>query len=290
MNVTDLTVDLDDGRSLDVALAGPRRRERRRAASRDAELRSPVRSVRRGGERPRAPVGLVLPARLCRVQPPRGPNASPIASRTSSAIVDHLGVDRFATMGWSGRRAAHPCLCSAPPRASDGVRHGRRRGSMGCRGLGFLGGHGAGESRRVRCRSRERGCLAGVPRARGRGDRRRHRGTGRCIPRRARLRCRQGGGDRGVRRVPGRDVPRCGSRRDLGLVRRRHRVHASVGVRRLGDPGSGVGVAGRAGSDGAVRARRVVGGAHPRFAPDAPSGTRPPLPCRRPRSTRSWTT
>ncbi len=158
MNVTEFSLDVGGGRSLDVAPRRARRRGRRRRAPRDAGLRAarsaPFVEAASGA---RAPAGLVLPPRLCGLQPPRGPIASPIASRTSSRIVDHLGVDRFATMGWSGG-GPHTLACAAllPERVIAcatvaGV------GPWGAEGLDFLEGMAPENHRGVRCgRSRAR--------------------------------------------------------------------------------------------------------------------------------------
>ena len=138
MNVTDLIVDLGDGRSLDVALAGPA----------DGSVVVLHHGTPASG-RPFAPFVEAASARGIRlVSYSRPATPAPAASRAVIAdcvadvvaIVDHLGVDRFATFGRSGG-GPHTLACAAllPERVTAcatvaGV------GPWGAEGLDFLEG------------------------------------------------------------------------------------------------------------------------------------------------------
>jgi pimeloyl-ACP methyl ester carboxylesterase len=139
MNVTDLIVDLGDGRSLDVALAGPA----------DGSVVVLHHGTPASG-RPIAPFVEAASARGIRLvsySRPGYAGSSRLEGRSIAdcvadvvAIVDHLGVDRFATMGWSGG-GPHTLACAAllPERVTAcatvaGV------GPWGAEGLDFLEG------------------------------------------------------------------------------------------------------------------------------------------------------
>jgi pimeloyl-ACP methyl ester carboxylesterase len=111
MNVTDLTVDLDDGRSLVVALAGPP----------DGSVVVLHHGTPSSG-RPFAPFVDAASARGVRLvsySRPGYAGSSRLEGRSIAdcvadvvGIVDHLGVDRFATVGWFGG-GPHTLACAA---------------------------------------------------------------------------------------------------------------------------------------------------------------------------------
>jgi pimeloyl-ACP methyl ester carboxylesterase len=139
MDVTELTVDLKDGRSLEVALAGP--------------VEGSVVVLHHGTPgsarafRPFVDAASARGTRLVSYSRPGYAGSSRSEGRTIAncvadvvEIVDHLGVGRFSTMGWSGG-GPHTLACAAllPQRVTAcatiaGV------GPWGVEGLDFLEG------------------------------------------------------------------------------------------------------------------------------------------------------
>ncbi len=141
MDVTELTIDLEDGRSLEVAVAGH--------ADGDVVV---LHHGTPGSGRPLrsfVDAAAVRGIRLISYSRPGYAGSSRSEGRTIAdcvadvvEIVDHLGVGRFATMGWSGG-GPHTLACAAllPDRVTAcatiaGV------GPWGVEGLDFLGGMG----------------------------------------------------------------------------------------------------------------------------------------------------
>jgi pimeloyl-ACP methyl ester carboxylesterase len=139
MDVTELTVDLKDGRSLEVALAGP-------VEGNVVVLHHGTPGSARAF-RPFVDAASARGTRLVSYSRPGYAGSSRSEGRTIAncvadvvEIVDHLGVGRFSTMGWSGG-GPHTLACAAllPQRVTAcatiaGV------GPWGVEGLDFLEG------------------------------------------------------------------------------------------------------------------------------------------------------
>ena len=213
MNVTEFSLDVGGGRSLDVA--------RRRAGGRGRPGRAPRHPVARGDRSDRTwrrarERGLRL---VTYTRPGYAGSTRRLGRsrrrlrRRHRGIADHLGVDRFYDHGTVGRWTARACVRGAAPGPSHLVRHHRGRRAIRRGRARLPGRHGAGEHRRVGRGRRKRGSIGGVPPDRCREAPERH-GVGSVGgPRRPRVADVDiGGAHRGVRRARDRDVARVRSR------------------------------------------------------------------------------
>ena len=199
------------------------------------------------------------------------------AAADAAALADHLGAERFVTIGWSGG-GPHALACAAllPERVGAAA---TIAGVAPYDAEGLAWTDGMGEDNQI-----EYPLAARDPDELLRWMQPQVEALAVVEPdeivselRTPALGGRRGGGHRRARRAAGDVVPSSVRERRVGLVRRRSRVRPAVGVRARVDPGPGLGVAGTPGPDGAVRARRVAGGARPDGSGPPAPGARAPL-------------
>ena len=162
MNVTEFSLDVGGGRSLDVRVAGPEDGVVAGRAPRHAVHGPAVPPVRGGGRGARAPARDVHPPRI------RGVHAQPRPLRRRlrgryRARRRSSGRRALLHDGAIGRGTACARVRGAAPGPSHRVRHDSGRRAIRRGRARLPGRHGAGEHRRAGRGRRKRGSIGGVP-------------------------------------------------------------------------------------------------------------------------------